>query len=535
MVGCRKKLPQMTTLTMAKNLLRCFASSSSSSSLNPVCKNKPIRVRNGEIGTISAYFFCTGTDTTTKPSSPPLSVDENTLFRRLMGAIHPRNPNRKAPSQVLKQWVDEGREIDIRVVFDSVKLFRKMGRYRHALEISEWIRSISNPNYRIGSAIHLDLIYKVHGLEQAERYFESTPDDSKDPHLYRFLLNCYVLEKLLDKAEAIMQKMRELGDADNLSYNRMLTLYSQMRESIKMISLVREMENKGMNLDSFTYRILLNAYGSTSDVMGMEKLLMKMEADPLVVMGWNSYSISANGYLKAGDIAKAASMLKKCEHKIKDEERRGLRSSEVGHAYEVIMTQYASMGNKDEVYRIWKLHKKPKRWLNKSYTCMISSLLKLDDTVGAHKLFDEWFSRSVFFDIRIPNLLLAALCTKGQVEEAELIVKKLLERGNEPNARTWHYMASGYVKKYQMEDVKWTMNGLRKNPRRRPDIPVFASCFEYLEGKGDNCAAEESLGLLERVKSSADLKDLISKYMRKGDSSVLAQIENESARLEEKL
>lgn len=73
------------------------------------------------------------------------------------------------------------------------------------------------------------------------------------------------------------------------------------------------MESKGINLDKFSYSILLSAYASASDIMELEKLLLKMEADPLVVMNWIPYSIAANGYLKAGDGAKAEIMLKKSE------------------------------------------------------------------------------------------------------------------------------------------------------------------------------------------------------------------------------
>ncbi|CAI9089417.1 OLC1v1023989C1 [Oldenlandia corymbosa var. corymbosa] len=510
---------------MTKTVLRCFASSS----LNPFCKTKPISVRNGGLGAVSAYFSSTGTDTTTEPSSLPYSVHENTLFRRLMGATDTRNPNRKEASQVLKQWADEGREIDSQIVRNSIKQLRTWRRYDDALEVSEWFGN--NSKFTSGSAaIHLDLIYKVHGLEQAERYFEITPNDLKAAHLYGALLNCYVQEKLLDKAEAIMQKMRELGYAENLSYNHMLDLYAQMGKRIKLISLVQEMEKKGMHFDNFTYNILLNAYASTRDVTGMEKLLMKMEADSLVVMDWIPYSISANVYLKAGEIAKAANMLKKCEHKIKDGERRGLRPREVGHAYEVIMTQYASMGNKDEVYHIWKLHKKPKKWLNRSYICMISSLLKLDDTAGAEKLLDEWFSENVLFDIQIPNIVLAAVCKKGLMEEAESIVNNILERGEEPNASTWHYMALGYWKINQMEDaVKMTKKGLCTNPRSRPGMTLVASCLDYLKKKGDNDEFEEILGFLKGGgKFPADFCDFFSRYLEKRDPSVLLQMKKVS-------
>jgi pentatricopeptide repeat protein len=64
-------------------------------------------------------------------------------------------------------------------------------------------------------AIHLDLIAKVHGIASAEKYFADLPDIEKNQPTYSALLNCYVKEKNIEKSEAIMEKVKDLGFAKN--------------------------------------------------------------------------------------------------------------------------------------------------------------------------------------------------------------------------------------------------------------------------------------------------------------------------------
>ncbi|GFY99051.1 tetratricopeptide repeat (TPR)-like superfamily protein [Actinidia rufa] len=134
--------------------------------------------------------------------------------------------------------------------------------------MSEWM---SNKRYLDLSpgdvAVRLDLISKIHGLEQAEKYFSNIPITLRDLRVYGALFNGYAHAKSLEKEDATMQKRRELGFVTtSLPYNVIRTLYADME--------------------------------------GMDKLLMKMEVDPDVNMDWYSYIVAANGYLRASCIGK---------------------------------------------------------------------------------------------------------------------------------------------------------------------------------------------------------------------------------------
>ncbi|KDP21919.1 hypothetical protein JCGZ_03057 [Jatropha curcas] len=287
-------------------------------------------------------------------------------------------------------------------------------------------------------ALRLDLLSEVHGIQKAEKYFNNIPQNFRVLEVYGALLNCYVRAKSVEKAEALMQKMRDLGFAKNsLNYNNMLSLYRQTGNFEKIDMLVHEMEENGIAFDNFTFNLLLSAYAAVSDIQGMEKIITKMESGTKIALNDTSYSAAATGYTKAGLLDKALEMLKKSETLITSKGR--------SKAYEILITQYAAIGKTDEVLRIWELYKKEEKVYNKGYVCIIPSMLKFDDIETAEKIFEEWECRNLSYDIRIPNFLIGAYCRKGLLGSAETLVDRVVSKGGKPNAFTWYYLATGYL------------------------------------------------------------------------------------------
>ncbi|CAK9323729.1 unnamed protein product [Citrullus colocynthis] len=421
---------------------------------------------------------------------PSSRSPEDTLYRRVSQAGDPRI----SIVRVLDQWVEEGREVKQSDLKQLIKQLRKFRRFNHALQLCEWLSNERNQDPSPGDiAIRLHLISKVHGLEQAEKYFSSINDSSRDHKVYGALLNCYVENKNLEKAEAIMQKMREVGFMKTpLSYNVMLSLYSHLGKHEKLNELMEEMEEMGISHDRFTYNIRMNAYAATSNITNMEKLLLKMEADPLVTMDWHAYFVVANGYFKAGLSENSILMLKRSEQLIGDKQK--------WFAYECLITLYAAIGNKDEVYRVWNLYTNLKRRYNSGYFCIINSLIKLDDMDGAEKILKEWESGDTCFDFKIPNLMISSYCKKGFVDKAEAYISRLIENGKEPPANTWDGLASGYhangLTNKAVETLKKAISVSR--PGWKPNYHTLAACLEYLKTNGNVEVAEEIVGLLRK-------------------------------------
>lgn len=362
-----------------------------------------------------------------------------------------------------------------------------------------------NHMLRIGDlAIRLTLISKVHGLEQAESYFDGLPDSSRDFKIYCSLLNCYAAHKSLEKAEQVMQKLRELrGLKSSVPYNVMLKLYFDLGEFEKFDLLVKEMEQSGIAHDKITFNTRLNACGLTADIEGMEKLLSDMACDPHFTMDWSVYVVAANGYMKSGYIEKGLAMLKKAERTVP------YKSKQL--AYEMILTSYATAGDKEGVYRMWNLYKDLGKVYNSSFLSMISSLMKLDDVDGAERIFKEWECTYEVLDARVLNLMIRAYCKKGLVEKAEACVKKFIDSGKEINSKTWECLAAGYCENNQMGKSVDTMKKalLASRPGWSPNQSTLAACLDYLKILGDVGRADELMKILDERGYTAGFFDKV--------------------------
>ncbi|KAK6932559.1 Pentatricopeptide repeat [Dillenia turbinata] len=407
-----------------------------------------------------------------KPISNPSGVSKvESLYKR----ISPIGDPNVSIVPILDQWVKEGNTVEEEQLRSIVKEYRHYRRYRHALEISEWMcnkRYI--PPSQADVAQHLSLIYKVYGLQLAEEYFCNTPKALKGYIVYAALLECYVREKSVEKAEALMEEIRDMGTPRMPAiFNSMMNLYYQTGNYGKLDDVMHEMEVRGIPSDSYAYGIRLSAYADASDVQGIDKIVAMVHADA-ANMDYGFFAVAAGGYLKVGQADKAVKMLRNLEGMLEKARKRN-------NAFDFLIRYYSQIGMKDEVYRVWNLYKAKEQIYNTGYRGMIGSLLKLDDFEGANRIFEEWESARLSGDIRIPNMLVNAFSKKGLLEEAEIIIKKALARGVKLSASTWFYLATGYLKR---DDIEQAVEAIKKAiciPSGKLRKETLISCLEYLE------------------------------------------------------
>ncbi|KAJ1389744.1 Tetratricopeptide-like helical domain superfamily [Sesbania bispinosa] len=413
-------------------------------------------------------------------------TQSESLFFRISRA---RDPN-VTMTRLLDQWVEEGRDIKHSELQFLVKQLRTYRRFNHALQVSEWMSNQRNLHLFSGDiAIRLDLIAKVRGLDQAEKYFNSIWNTSKNFKVYCALLNCYAQHNSVEKAEAIMHEIKEYAPMQVtdlvLSYNVMLNLYVRISKYDKLDALVQEMKQKNI-CNTFALTARMNAYVKANDIDGMEKLLAQMVADPMATADWFTYSIAADGYIKAGKFDKSIAMLKKSEQLIQGNMRRA--------AFESLLTKYAAIGRKDDVYRIWNIMCKNFNIShNSSYISMLSSLSKLNDIDGAERILEEWEFGNTSFDIRIPNLMMTAYCKNGLLEKAEAYIQRLSKGNSQLDGSILDRLACGYYKCNDMDKAVETMKKAISTgrPGWRPHPLTLAACIEHVKDKGDSELALE--------------------------------------------
>ncbi|KAM1109329.1 hypothetical protein EV1_008840 [Malus domestica] len=453
------------------------------------------------------------TETYARPYRESWRGTLNTLYRRISRSGDPAAPI----TPILDKWVEEGRTAHKDALVTIIKELRQYKKHKHALEVSMWVSDKRYFELTIPDvAIRLDLIGKVHGIKQAEDYFNNIPKQLKGRDVYCALLNVFAHAKLVEKAEEIMQTMRDLGFARTpLSYNILLNLYYQSGNTDKFNVLMSEMEERGIGRDKYTYCIQLNVCAAASDLEGIDKVMAEWESNPEVHMDWDSYTNAANGYTKTQNVKKALAMLEKAEKLIPSSKRkRG--------AYEYLMTQYAALGEKDSVMRLWELYKKHLKIYNRGYISIITSVLKVGDIESAEKIYDEWESKNLTPDIRIPNFLISAYTKKGLVDKAESIINRIVLKGGKPDAKTWYYLAKGYLNHDQTEK---TVESMRKalsvveGSRWTPDRDVVAACMTYMKQKADVEGSEEFIRLLgEKCSFPESIQEKLLAYINNEDS-----------------
>ncbi|WCJ34112.1 Pentatricopeptide repeat-containing protein At2g20710 mitochondrial [Euphorbia peplus] len=394
---------------------------------------------------------------------------------------------------ILDRWVEEGRSVNKKGLKAIISELRYYKRYTHALQISMWMTEKRDFELSpLDAIIRLELISKSQGTEQAEKYFDDLPHDQKGVQVYCALLKCYATAECVEKAEVIMQKMKDLGYIKKATeYNSMLNLYYKTGNMDKLDALLQDMEVNGIVRDRYTSSILFSAYASIMDVEKMDKMVRMMESKREFAYDWSNYTVIAAGYRKAGLLDKAFEMLKKAE--------ACLTPNPKFPAYNSLLTEYATIGRKDEVIRVWSLYKNFIVF-NQGYKCVLKSLAKLGDIETAEEIFDEWESQDrLAYDMIVPNIMIGAYSRKGLMEKAEAFIDRAISKGGKPNAWTWYYLVEGYLLTEQPQKAVEMMKKafVISETGWKPDMVLFKACLEYLERAGDTEQTKEFANLLQ--------------------------------------
>ncbi|XP_061362333.1 pentatricopeptide repeat-containing protein At1g02150 [Gastrolobium bilobum] len=419
----------------------------------------------------------------------------NDLHRRISLAQNPE----LGSATVLNQWENEGKHLTKWELCRVVKELRKYKRFQRALEVYDWM--INRPErFRISAsdaAIQLDLTAKVHGVSSAEEFFLRLNDKLKEKRTYGALLNVYVHSRLKEKAESLLETMRSKGYViHSLPFNLMMTLYMNHKEYDKVDMLVSEMIEKNVQLDIYSYNIWLSSCGSQGSTEKMEQVFEQMAKDPNIVPNWTTFSTMATMYIKMNLFEKAEGCLRKVESRIKGRDRI---------PFHYLLSLYGSVGNKDEVYRVWKTYKSIFPSIpNLGYHAIISSLVRNDDIEGAEKLYEEWLSVKSSYDPRIGNLFVGWYVKKGNTDKALDFFKQMTENGGIPNSSTWEFLSEGHIGDESISEAlsclkeAFIADGSKSSWRPKPlNLSAF---FKLCQDQDDMASAEVLTGLLKQSK-----------------------------------
>uniref|UniRef100_A0A0D9W3H5 Pentacotripeptide-repeat region of PRORP domain-containing protein n=1 Tax=Leersia perrieri TaxID=77586 RepID=A0A0D9W3H5_9ORYZ len=467
---------------------------------------------------------------------------EEALYRRLFR----RGPAPQAVREEVDGFLGSRKRAFKWEVGVCVRRLRKHALYRPALKLSEVMaRRGMNPTVS-DQAIRLDLVAKSRGIAAAEKYFLDLPETSKTHLTYGALLNCYCKELMTEKAEALMEKMKELNFAFTaMCYNSLMTLYTKVNQHEKVPSIIQDMKSDDVLPDIYTYNVWMRALAARKDIQGVERVIEEMKRDGRVTPDWTTYSNLASIYVDAGLSEKAEAALKELE------KRNTCNDLE---AYQFLITLYARTKNLVEVHRVWRsLKQNQPRMANMSYLNMIQALANLKDLPAAESCFKEWEARYIHppktnpkdagttktstlvpespsnasnesavkatkhkdsndielkhpkYDIRVANAMIKAYITEGMFDKAVALKKSAKMRGGRPNAKTWEIFMEYYLKAGDLKMAHWCADRAIKKGHSSgriwvPPHEVTETLMHYFEKNKDVDGAEKFVEVLKKVK-----------------------------------
>ncbi|XP_034679762.1 pentatricopeptide repeat-containing protein At5g09450, mitochondrial isoform X2 [Vitis riparia] len=350
------------------------------------------------------------------PNSPENDDLKSRIFKL-------RLPKRSA-TNVLQRWVGEGNQVHISELRNISKELRRAQRYKHALEISEWM--VSHDEFELSdsdNAVRIDLMTRVFGIDAAERYFEGLPSAAKTSETYTALLHSYAGAKLTEKAEELYERIKESNVPLNiLLYNEMMTLYMSVGQVEKVSLVVEELKRQKVVPDLFTYNLWVSSCAATLDIDGVRRILKEMSNNSSANDGWVRYRNLANIYIMAGRLVNSAS------NSVVEAGTNTTQRDWI--TYDFLIILYAGLGNKDKIDQIWKSLKMTKQKIkSRSYVCILSSYVMLGHIRDVGIVIDEWKkSTTTDFDISAFYRLLDAFAELRLIEEAETFHKLLIRK-----------------------------------------------------------------------------------------------------------
>ncbi|KAJ0521423.1 putative tetratricopeptide-like helical domain superfamily [Helianthus annuus] len=229
---------------------------------------------------------------------------------------------------ILDQWILEGNHINVGQLRNMVKVFRNYNRYSQALQLYEWMTQRSYLEKSSGNmAVHLDLISRVYGLQQAEKYFNTIPDSLKDfkamenllgymetnPdltldwHLYiiaaKGYLNFGQNDKCLEMLKKTEQSVHE--KTNGVAYEILLTMYANLAKKDHVYRIWDLYKTACRKVNNKMYHHMASSLVKLDDIEGAEKILTEWESKTTTSFDFWVVNVLVNGYSRKGDWKKA--------------------------------------------------------------------------------------------------------------------------------------------------------------------------------------------------------------------------------------
>ncbi|GMH20914.1 hypothetical protein Nepgr_022756 [Nepenthes gracilis] len=431
------------------------------------------------------------------------SPSENRLSRRISAVLATGGK----VADVLHQYISEGNVVRKEDLMNCLRSLRKYKRYQHCLEILEWMENGRIKYPAKSYATRLDIISKLKGIAEAEKYFGSLSPDAKNKYTCEALLRCYCMENMVEKAAALFEEMKRLNFRSRLVFNNLMTLFMKVGRPDKVPPLIQDMAECNLPPSSYAYTILIQSYACMNDLEGVDRVLEEILNDDKNT-NWTVYHNLAMVYVRAGVFEKAELALNRLEEFLKDSIHCE-RSS-----YHLLIIMYANTGNVAAVKRVWiSLKSSFPRCHNLSYLHLLEALSRLDDVDGLAKYFEEWNNSHKIYNSRLANIMIGAYLSHDMLCNAEQVFEDAVTKAAAPYFRGHEMFMAYFLDKGEirsvLKHVEAAVAKVGKDEKWQPDPEIIGPIFGLFKEEKDVDGAEEFCRMLKKV-NCLDLKAVLS-------------------------
>ncbi|XP_010537961.1 PREDICTED: pentatricopeptide repeat-containing protein At1g80270, mitochondrial-like [Tarenaya hassleriana] len=380
----------------------------------------------------------------------------------------------------LDKWLEEGKVINQAEIAIVMTELRRRRMYGRALQMLEWLEANKQIELEERDYVsRLDLIAKIYGLHKAEAYLEKVPKSFRGEVIYRTLLANCAASCNVKKAQEVFNKMKDLGfPLTAFACDQLLLLYKRVDKK-KLADVLLLMEKENVKPSRLTYKILIEAKGSSNDITGMEQIVEAMKAEG-VEPDLHTQSTIAKQYATAGLVEKAEKVLKEMEGE-------SLKSKR--WACKAMLPVYASIGRADDVERIWKIYDENPRM--EDCIAAVEAFGKLKKIKEAEEIFEKALKLRYKVPSRVFWALLSVYVDHKMLSKGKDLVKRMADTGCTVGGLTWDALVRLYVEAGEVEKADSLLNKAAKQRQMKPMMSSFMYIMDEYSKRGDIHNAEK--------------------------------------------
>lgn len=391
-------------------------------------------------------------------------------------------------SNVLDHWVVGGNPLGPDEISWVLLNLRKRRWYGKALQFVEWLEANKRLEFKERDyASHLDLVAKVLGLQQAEKFIEKIPKSFRSEIAYRTLLANCVVAANVKKAEEVFNKIRDLGfPISTFSCNQLILLYKRVDRK-KIGDVLKMMEKEDVKPSLFTYRLLIDTKGRIHDISGMEEVIATMKAEGIEPDMFSQATI-AKHYIFAGKNEKAEEMLRNIEGDDITKNRAACTS---------LLSLYAALGKIDDVGRIWNVCE-PNPRLEECFVA-IEAWGKLGKIEDAERIFEKMMKSWERLSPKYYNILLKVYANHKLLSKGKELAKRMSDDRCKFGPFTWDALVKLYVGAGEVEKADSILRKASEQSQMKPLYITYIHVLEKYSDRGDIHNAEKLFHRLRQM------------------------------------